>query len=137
MAGKRLNSHTTTTQTYIYCPTGLLAVKTNQELTYVIKDHLGSSKILVDASGTIKAGYDYTPFGEQMRSSNSTAKYMFTGQEKDEETGLYNYRARLYDPYLKRFLDIDPAGQGFTPYAYAGNNPEHFSLVVKKEYNRV
>jgi RHS repeat-associated protein len=35
---------------------------------------------------------------------------MYTGQEKDEETGLYNYRARLYDPYLKRFLDTDPAG---------------------------
>jgi len=29
----------------------------------------------------------------------------------------------LYDPVLKRFLDTDPAGQGFTPYAYAGNNP--------------
>ena len=51
---------------------------------------------------------------------------MFTGQEKDEETGLYNYRARLYDPYLKRFLDTDSAGQGFTPYAYAGNNPVVF-----------
>jgi len=29
----------------------------------------------------------------------------------------------LYDPVLKRFLDTDPAGQGFTPYAYFGNNP--------------
>ncbi len=115
MAGKRLNSHTTTTQTYIYCPTGLLAVKINQELTYVIKDHLGSSKILVDASGTIKAGYGYTPFGEHMREASTwDTRYQFTGQEKDEETGLYNYRARLYDPNLKRFLDTDPAGQGFT-----------------------
>jgi len=40
----------------------------------------------------------------------------------NDETSLYNYRARLYDPVLKRFLDTDPAGQGFTPYAYAGNN---------------
>jgi len=51
---------------------------------------------------------------------------MFTGQEFDDETSLYNYRARLYDPYLKRFLDTDPAGQGFSPYAYAGNNPVYF-----------
>jgi len=29
----------------------------------------------------------------------------------------------LYDPVLKRFLDTDPAGQGFSPYAYALNNP--------------
>lgn len=51
---------------------------------------------------------------------------MFTGQEFDHETSLYNYRARLYDPVLKRFLDTDPAGQGFTPYAYAGNSPVIF-----------
>ncbi len=88
---------------------------------------MGSSKILVDASGTIKAGYDYTPFGEHMRETGSwDTRYQFTGQEKDEETGLYNYRARLYDPYLKRFLDTDPAGQGFSPYAYAGNNPVYY-----------
>jgi RHS repeat-associated protein len=62
-----------------------------------------------------------------MRPSNNwTAKYMLTGQEKDKETSQYNYRARLYDPYLKRFLDTDPVGEGFTPYAYAGNNPVMF-----------
>ena len=101
-----------TEQTFIYGPTGLLGIKSGTELTYVLKDYLGSSKILVDASGTIKAGYDYTPFGEHMRETGSwDTRYQFTGQEKDEETGLYNYRARLYDPYLKRFLDTDPAGQ--------------------------
>jgi len=47
--------------------------------------------------------------------------YSLTEHEFDDETNLYNYRARLYDPVLKRFLDTDPAGQGFTPYAYAGN----------------
>ena len=84
-----------------------MGIKSGTELTYVLKDHLASSKIQVDASGTIKAGYDYTPFGEQMREIGTwDTRYQFTGQEKDKETSQYNYRARLYDPYLKRFLDI-------------------------------
>ncbi len=113
----------TAEQMFIYGPTGLFAIKSGAELTYVLKDHRGGSKILVDASGTIKASYDYTPFGEHMRETGSwDTRYQFTGQEKDEETGLYNYRARLYDPYLKRFLHTDPAGQGFHFIVYATND---------------
>jgi len=29
----------------------------------------------------------------------------------------------VYDPMLGRFLATDPAGQQYSPYAYAGNNP--------------
>ena len=46
-----------------------------------------------------------------------------TGQEFDTELGLYNYRARFYDPRLGRFYATDPAGQFASPYLYAGNNP--------------
>ena len=51
---------------------------------------------------------------------------MYTDQEYDVETGLYNYKARLYDPGIGRFLMIDPAQQYFSPYVYAGNNPVLF-----------
>ncbi|MGI0016026.1 MAG: RHS repeat-associated core domain-containing protein, partial [Nitrososphaera sp.] len=49
-------------------------------------------------------------------------KYQFTGQEYDE-SALHNYRARLYDSDLGKFYAVDPAGQGWSLYAYAGNNP--------------
>ena len=48
----------------------------------------------------------------------------------DEETGLYFYRARYYDPKLGRFLNVDPIGfdGGDTNlYAYVGNNPINYS----------
>jgi len=35
--------------------------------------------------------------------------YMFTAREFDIETGLYYYRARYYNPYIGRFLQVDPA----------------------------
>ncbi|WP_284176677.1 RHS repeat-associated core domain-containing protein, partial [Frigidibacter sp. SD6-1] len=36
--------------------------------------------------------------------------YGFTGREYDAETGLYHYRARVYDPGVGRFLQADPLG---------------------------
>ncbi len=59
-----------------------------------------------------------------MRTSiNGDVDYRFTGQEFDEETGLWNFRARLYDDELGIFYAVDPAGQNFSPFSYAGNNP--------------
>ncbi len=49
--------------------------------------------------------------------------YKYTGQEWDEEVGLYNYKARMYDPELGRFTSTDPAGQQWGPYTYVYNNP--------------
>ncbi len=51
------------------------------------------------------------------------AHYRFTGQEYDPETNLFNFRARIYDPFLGIFYAGDPAGQAFSPYMYCGGNP--------------
>ncbi len=54
--------------------------------------------------------------------------YTFTDQE-DDETGFYNYKARLYDPLVGRFISADsmvPSPedlQSFNRYSYAKNNP--------------
>jgi len=47
----------------------------------------------------------------------------YLGQEWDEEVCLYNYHARLYDPSIGRFYQVDPKEQYFSPYKYAGNSP--------------
>jgi RHS repeat-associated protein len=55
--------------------------------------------------------------------------YLFTGQELDEETGFYNYNARLYDPEIGRFLSADTLvpgrfnSQAYNRYSYVFNNP--------------
>ena len=44
----------------------------------------------------------------------------------DEDTGLYDYRARWYDPATGRFASEDPAGfdaDDMNLYRYVGNNP--------------
>jgi RHS repeat-associated protein len=52
----------------------------------------------------------------------------YTGRENDG-TGLYYYRARYYDPGLKRFISEDPIGTtaGLNFYSYVEGNPISFS----------
>ncbi len=53
----------------------------------------------------------------------------FTGREYDDFTGLYYYRARMYDPTLGRFISEDPIGFGggdINLYGYVGNRPLMF-----------
>ena len=73
---------------------------------------------------------DYYPFGLTFNSYERTAstpnKYKYNGKELQEETGLYDYGARYFDPAIARFINIDPASdnyQSWTPYHYVMNNP--------------
>jgi RHS repeat-associated protein len=89
-------------------------------------DPLQSLTGLGDHQGNVVETTAYGPFGEiytQNGESPNTLKY--TGREHDDESGLYYYRARYYDPDVGRFLTEDPKGfeAGVNFYAYVLNNP--------------
>ncbi len=108
---------------YIYSPTGLICKIKNNDEFYVIKDHQGSTRKVISA-GVVVTSYYYDAFGNIMESSISEdISYQYTGQEFDEETGLHNFRARLYDSELMRFYAVDPQGQTPSPYLFCGNSP--------------
>ena len=99
---------------------------------YGVADHLGSVRALVAeqaAGGAGEVWQDYAPFGAVMRGvvTGVEGRYGYTGQEADAESGLLNYRARLYDAGLGRFYATDPAGEFHSPYSYVGNNPASFT----------
>ncbi|MGP1500494.1 MAG: RHS repeat-associated core domain-containing protein [Bergeyella cardium] len=53
--------------------------------------------------------------------------YLFNGKELDQETGLYYYGARYYDPKVSIFVNVDPlVEKTMQAYAYANNNPVRF-----------
>jgi len=69
--------------------------------------------------------YAYSPYGEATTLGPDEGNPLqYTGRENDG-TGLYYYRARYYDPVLKRFISEDPIGiaGGINPYTYVDDNP--------------
>jgi len=85
-------------------------------------DGIGSITSLSGASGLTDT-YTYKPFGITTATGSNPNRFRFTGREWDQETGLYYYRARYYDPQTGRFLSEDPARSGINFYRYVQNNP--------------
>jgi RHS repeat-associated protein len=104
-----------------------LRLITPTSVSYILSDHVASTRGLADVSGTLLSTVSYDSFGELSAGSTST-RYRFTGREADEETGSYYYRARFYDPKLARFLGEDPLGVRVGPnmYEYVFQNPLRF-----------
>lgn len=66
---------------------------------------------------------------EQLGPNYFSSLYKFNGKELDEETGLYYYGARYYDPRVSIWLSVDPLAEKFpnvSPYSFVFNNPVRF-----------
>jgi len=107
-----------------------IATNNQQQGTrYLYQDHLGSTVLATDFnSQKITDPLSYFPYGASVTSAYSLvpSAYLFTGQELDPESALYNYNARLYNPKTGAFISADSAGGG-NRYSYAANNPMIFT----------
>ena len=99
-------------------------------------DGQGNCIMLTDTNGGIREQYDYDAFGMPYFYTATGDKvgapqqwgnrFLFTGREWLKDLKLYDYRARLYQPELGRFLQPDPkqfeAGD-YNLYRYCHNDP--------------
>jgi RHS repeat-associated protein len=100
-------------------------------ITYYFVDHLGTSRVVTDATGTTLDDSDFYPFGGERPAitPSSGNTYKFTGKERDAESGLDNFGARYNSSAMGRFMSPDPFGghqedpQTLNEYSYVGNNP--------------
>ena len=113
---------------HIFAGTRRIAEVKNGVVSFFHNDHLGSPRVVTDENGaTVTQGIATKPFGEPHATSALTS-YMFTGKDLDD-TGLYYFAARYYDPAVARFVTEDTwKGRLYQPtsqnrYVYVLNNP--------------
>jgi len=115
------------------------------EARWLVADHLGTPRMVIDAAGQLSgiSRHDYLPFGEEVGagvggrttprgySRPDSVRQHFTGQERDNETGLDYFGARYFSNEQGRFTSPDPlltSGTIYDPqtwnrYAYTIGNP--------------
>ncbi|QOY90653.1 RHS repeat domain-containing protein [Paludibaculum fermentans] len=152
---------------YVYDAAGQLAAEYGSSVAasgrqYLTVDALGSTRVVTDQNKTVVPGqrHDYMPFGGSLLSTQNgrttTLGYgvdealaslstLFTGKERDAETGLDFFEARYFSSAQGRFTSPDPLTwqvwqygsdddrakfqefisdpQNFNLYAYVRNNP--------------
>ena len=133
---------------YVYNAAGELAAEyggpaQTPGTRYLTTDHLGSTRLVTDASGNVLSRHDYLPFGEEISAgiggrtaamgyvANNSLTQRFTGKERDAETGLDYSFARYLSSAQGRFTspdapfaDQDSAyPQSWNLYTYVRNNP--------------
>ncbi len=121
-------------------PMALVKNSSGTTLYVIGRDVLGSITHLCTTSGNLVAEYSYDPWG-RLRNPQTLSPFApgqepslllgrgWTGHEWLPWFGLVNANARLYDPYLARFLSPDPLiqspdfSQNINRYLYGYGNP--------------
>jgi uncharacterized protein RhaS with RHS repeats len=129
--GKRVKRYVPDTgevTVFVYSAGSQLVAEYSMEITqapnvsYTTADHLGSPRILTDENGATISRRDFHPFGEEIYTTERTAavgytsddiRQKFTGNERDNESGLDFAQARYYNSIHGRrtTFDIDSCFQ--------------------------
>ncbi len=107
------------------------------EIRFFEYDHLGNTRVSYKPESNCATGmveysmrgvYDYYPSGKLLRSSVSgePERFLTTGNERDQESGLDYRNARFSDPEIGMFRSVDPLAdmrEWVSSYNFVQNNP--------------
>ena len=99
---------------------------------YYHPDHLGSSSYITNLDGEVVQHIEYVPFGEvfiEERNNVWNTPYLFNAKEFDEETGMYYYGARYYEPRLSLWMSTDGQQEEYpniSSYTYSASSPVNY-----------
>ena len=121
---------------------GSFATVEGTTVRYLMSDHLGSNRVLMNDTGGVTARHDYLPFGEEvgmlgMRSSGQSygatdlTRAKFAGMEREAAQGLDHTLFRKAETKSGRWNSPDPysgsqvasAPQSLNRYHYVNNDP--------------
>ncbi len=106
--------------------------KPTEGTSFQYVDRIASTILTTGANGTVIQRATYRPFGATVAPASgptNTPRFGFTGQRFEAGIGLYDYKARFYDPAMGRFLQPDSVvpnpgnPQSLNRYSYVQNTP--------------
>jgi RHS repeat-associated protein len=106
-------------------------------LHFVLSDWLGTKRVQTAYDGTTENNWTNLPFGDGLAPNCSScnggdsSEHHFTGKERDAESGLDYFGARMYGSSMGRFISPDDPFMGqdekdpqsWNMYSYVRNNP--------------
>jgi RHS repeat-associated protein len=143
----------------IYGPAGMLAEVPGTQTgapSFRMLDHLGNEVGTLGSNGQLVNPLDYTPFG-QIFSGSTDDPYLFTGKERDTESGNDYFGARYFTSNIGHWISPDWSAkvepvpysklddpQTLNLYSYVRNNPVsqvdldgHYFVVSEKIQQQV
>jgi RHS repeat-associated protein len=99
---------------------------------FYFDDPLGTRRAQTDSQGVLEQTCQSLPYGDGETCAPTPTEHLFTGKERDAESGLDYFGARYYGSSMGRFMSPDPAGnsvadfsnpQSWNMYSYVLNNP--------------
>lgn len=98
---------------------------------YNLKDHLGNVRVSIDKDPNTQQARviqedEFYSYGlrKPLYDNASNNKKLFQGQELQDGLGLYQFKWRMDDPVIGRFLSIDPLAEKYvtnSTYAFSEN----------------
>jgi RHS repeat-associated protein len=96
-----------------------------------LQDHLGNNRVsFAEQNGvaSVVQAQHYDPWGWELPGlgtvGNPVNRYKFHNQEQQAEMGWYQFKWRMHDPLIGRFISIDPIADKFphnSTFAFAEN----------------
>ena len=127
------------TTAYTYDPTGIVMSNDGTDTVRFIKDPHGNV-VATSKNDKIVDSYDYTAFGVQLNSAETSNPFRYCGEYYDKELDSVYLRNRYYQQTIGRFITEDPVKDGLNWYNYCAGNPvmmiDPSGLIVtsQKEY---
>jgi RHS repeat-associated protein len=118
--------------TNVYAGGKLLGTYDVTGLHFYFDDPLGTRRAQTDYAGVIERTCASLPFGDGETCTPTPTEHLFTGKERDTESGNDYFGARYYASSMGRFMSPDPSAgyyanpmnpQTLNLYSYGLNNP--------------
>jgi RHS repeat-associated protein len=122
----------------------LMATYDNDGLHFYLDDPLGTRRVQTDYAGVVEQSCASLPFGDGESCAPTPTEHLFTGKERDTESGNDYFGARYYASTMGRFMSPDPIfaeanrvldPQQWNMYAYARNNPLSITDPTGMDFN--